>query len=142
MLLCECANLNAGIAREVREERWPHRTVFQLHKYVLPAGDSASITLIGINAGFGRSAVRGHYERLECVSRAVPPPPVPPTLPTHSEASQTQRGLPDASDVRAGNISRAGKKVLVAAWKTGECSDGAKCGGRCAGDGVNVADAD
>eukprot|EP00959_Pyramimonas_sp_CCMP1952_P155573 3254458-Pyramimonas_sp.AAC.1 len=46
MLLCECAGLNAVIVREVREERGLRRAAFQLHKYVLPAGDSANITLI------------------------------------------------------------------------------------------------
>eukprot|EP00959_Pyramimonas_sp_CCMP1952_P452747 9467105-Pyramimonas_sp.AAC.1 len=71
LLLCECARLNAVIVREVREERGP---AFQLHKCVLPAGDSGNVTVISINAGIGRSAVRGHYERLECVSRDGPPP--------------------------------------------------------------------
>eukprot|EP00959_Pyramimonas_sp_CCMP1952_P290132 6068557-Pyramimonas_sp.AAC.1 len=62
MLVCECAGMNAVIAREVWEERGLRRPAFQLHKYVLPDADSAHITLIGINADLGRSAVRGHYE--------------------------------------------------------------------------------
>eukprot|EP00959_Pyramimonas_sp_CCMP1952_P382573 8016575-Pyramimonas_sp.AAC.1 len=80
------------MAREIRGGRGP---VFQLRKCVLPAGDSAHVTVISINADLGRSAVQGHCERLGCLSRGVPPLPNPPPLQGAAEDMGTNRGLPD-----------------------------------------------
>ena len=75
LLLCACAHVNAVIVRRQREEQGFRRTVFQLHKYIMAGEDSTNVIIIGINADLGRSYVRGHYERLECVSRVVSPSP-------------------------------------------------------------------
>ena len=48
-----------------------------VHKYALSAGDYADIVFIAINAPLGSHAIRGHYERLECLTRALPPQPQP-----------------------------------------------------------------
>ena len=94
LLLCECARLNAVIVRQIRHEHEFGRTVFKVHKYVLPAGDFANIILVAINADLERSAVRGHYERLECLTRAAPPLPVPPSSSGNAETSDVNRGSP------------------------------------------------
>ena len=74
LLVCECAGYNAVIVRGVREFG---RSAFMVHKYALPAGDFADIVFIAINAPLGSRAIRGHYERLECLTRALPPQPEP-----------------------------------------------------------------
>ena len=89
LLLCECARLNAVIVMQMQDQQQFGRTVFKVHKYILPSGDSTNITLVAIHAEPGRHAVRGHYERLECLTRAVPPLPDPP---------ERKRALSDAAD--------------------------------------------
>ena len=59
----------------------------------------ANITFIVIHADLGRSAVRGHCERLECLTRAVPPFPVQPSLRGIAETWETKRGSPDECDI-------------------------------------------
>ena len=86
LLLCECARLNAVIVRGMPEEH-----LFMVHKYALPAGDSPRITLIAINAGRGENVARGHYERLDCLTRVLPP-----------------QGEPGASSDKQGSSGRNG----------------------------------
>ena len=69
--------------RTVREERGFDHAVFVVHKYAFPAEDVPETTLI---------AMRGHYERLECLTRAAPPPPVHPSPPVLADASAWTRG--------------------------------------------------
>ena len=94
LLLCECARLNAVIGRQIRHEHEFGRTVFKVHKYVLPAGDFAAIIIVAIRADLGRSAVRGHYKRLECLTRAAPSLPVPPSSSGNAKTSDVNRGSP------------------------------------------------
>ena len=98
MLLCECAKRNAVIVvREQSPDHFP-RTVFQVHECVMPAGSAQDFTVVAIGGGDGAHAVRGHYERLECVTRDLLPPVDAGASSEKQASTGRKRGPPDDAD--------------------------------------------
>ena len=98
MLLCEYAKRNAVIVvREQSPDHFP-RTVFQVHECVMPAGSAQDFTVVAIGGGDGAHAVRGHYERLECVTRDLLPPVDAGASSEKQASTGRKRSSPDVAD--------------------------------------------
>lgn len=73
MFLCECAERNPVIVRRMQSPDCYHRTASKAREWVMPAGSLQEFTLVAIGAEEGAADVRGHYERLERLTRELPP---------------------------------------------------------------------
>ena len=98
MLLCECAKRNGVIVQRVQSPNHFHRAVFKVHEWVMAAGNAQEITVVAIGGADGAAAVRGHYERLECVTRELPPPIDAGASSEKQASTGRKRGSPDTAD--------------------------------------------
>ena len=87
------------------------RTVFEVNEWVMPAGTSQEFTIIAIGAEASATVVRGHYERLGCCSKDLPPQPDPGLVSANQGSAGAKRSLFDVADgqihTRSGVASRA-----------------------------------
>ena len=98
MLLCECARRNAVFVHRVQSADYFQRTVFKVQECVMPAGNAQEFIVVAIGVAHGATAVRGHFERLECVTRELPPPVDAGASSGKQASTGHKRGSPDAAD--------------------------------------------
>ena len=98
MLLCECAQRNAVIVQRIESADHFQRTVFKVHECVMPAGNAQEFIVVAIGGPDGASAVRGHYERLQCVTRELPPSVDAGASPEKQASTGRKRSSPDVAD--------------------------------------------
>ena len=64
----------------------------------MPAGSSQEFTLVAIGSEERAISVRGHFERLECLTRELRPPPEPGASSDKQGSTGRKRGLSDVAD--------------------------------------------
>ena len=119
MLLCECTQRNALIVQRVESADHFQRTVFRVHECVMPAGNAQEFIVVAIGGpdgaiaqqwphqGSRAAAVRGHYERLECVTRVLPPRVDAGASSEKQASTGRKRSSPDVADGMDGEAKQS-----------------------------------